>query len=37
MAIDAASMTTEWSTGGAQTGTGEWTATFYGGDNNGEY
>ena len=30
-----AEMTTEWSTGGAQMGTGEWTATFYGGDNNG--
>ena len=25
-------LTTEWSTGGAQKGTGTWTATFYGGD-----
>ena len=30
-----ASMTTEWSTGAAQTGTGTWTAMFYGGDSNG--
>ena len=30
-----ASMTTEWSTGAAQTGTGTWTAMFHGGDNNG--
>ena len=28
-----AEMTTEWSTGGAQSGTGTWAATFYGGDN----
>ena len=26
-------LTTEWSTGGAQRGTGEWQVTFYGGDN----